>query len=266
MDDLFAGTRVLVTGASSGLGEEFARQLAARRANLILTARSGDKLESLARALAGQHAIEADVIRCDLGAPGGAEALCAEVDHRGHEVQHLVSNAGFGTNGAFVQSDAGRDAEMVRLNCEALVVLSRHFLPPMVSRGAGGIIHVASVAAFQPVPYMAIYGATKAFVNSFSVALAEEVRGSGVRVLSLCPGPVPTGFQQVAGSGIASSQRAAVMTAEQVVRDGLRAYERRRDVLVPGAINRTQTIAAKLAPRGIVVRAVAKMMKAKGRA
>lgn len=266
LDPLFAGTTCLVTGASSGLGEEFARQLAARRANLILTARSTDKLEALAKELAAAHAIRADVITADLGAAGGAPALCAELDRRGLQVDHLVSNAGFGTNGPFASSDGARQAEMVRLNCEALTFLSSHLLPRLVERRAGGILHVASIAGMQPVPFMATYGATKAYVLSLSLAIAEEVRGTGVRVSALCPGPVPTGFQAVAGSGIASSQRAATMTAEEVVRIGLRAYARGEAVCIPGAINRIQSFASQLAPRALVVRMVGRMMKAKGKA
>lgn len=266
LDPLFAGTTVLVTGASSGLGEEFARQLAARRANLILTARSTEKLEALAKELSGAHAIRADVITNDLGAADGAAALCAELDRRSFAVDHLVSNAGFGTNGPFTASDGARQGEMVRVNCEALTVLSHHVLPRMIEKRAGGILHVASVAGMQPVPFMATYGATKAYVLSLSVALTEELRGTGVRCSALCPGPVPTGFQQVAGSGIAPSQRAATMTAAEVVTIGLRAYARGQAVCIPGAINRIQAFGSWIAPRSILVRAVGRMMRAKGRA
>lgn len=266
LDPLFAGTTVLITGASSGLGEEFARQLAARRANLVLTARSTEKLEALARQLAEAHAIRAEVITNDLGAPGGAAALCAEVDRRGLAVDHVISNAGFGTNGPFAEADGARQAEMVRVNCEALTVLTSHVLPRMIARRAGGILHVASIAGMQPVPFMATYGATKAYVLSLSIALSEEVRGTGVRVSALCPGPVPTGFQAVAGSGIAPSQRAATMTADEVVEIGLRAYARGQAVCIPGSVNRIQAFAAHLTPRALLVRVVGRMMRAKGRA
>lgn len=264
--ELWAGRWALVTGASSGLGEEFARQLAARGANLLLTARSGDKLESLADALGGAHGVQTEVIAHDLGAPGGAAALCDEVERRGKPVAHLVSNAGFGLNGAVADLDEARQADMVRLNCEALVVLSRRFLPAMLGRGAGGILHVASIAGFQPVPYMAVYGASKAFVLSFSEALAEEARGSGVRVMALCPGPVPTGFQEVAGARIAPSQQATVLSAAETVRRGLDAYEQGRSVYVPGVGNRVTALGSKLFPSSVVVRAVGKMMRQKKRA
>lgn len=264
--ELFRGTRALVTGASSGLGEELAWQLAARGCALVLTARSEGKLRALADELAQKHGVAVDVIARDLGAAGGATALADEVERRGLSIDHLISNAGFGTNGAIVESDAARQAEMVRLNCEALVVLTTRFLPAMAARGAGGIIHVASIAGNQPTPYMATYGATKAFVQSFSLAVAEEVRARGVRVLALCPGPVPTGFQSVAGADIAPSQRRAVLTAEETVRIGLRAYERGRTVCIPGGLNKLGTVGVRLLPRGFVVRTVGRMMRQKPRA
>jgi short-subunit dehydrogenase len=263
MTDLFAGKWVLVTGASSGLGEEFARQLAAARANLILTARSGDKLQALASELAATHAISTEVVALDLAAPGGAARLCTEVDRLGHPVEHLISNAGFGLGGPFLDVDGAHQAEMVRLNCEALLVLTHHFVRAMRTRRSGGVLHVASIAGFQPTPYMSTYAATKAFVLSFSAALAEELRDSGVRVSALCPGPVPTGFQTVAGMQIAPSQRRAILSASETVRRGLHAYTRNTPVFVPGTLNRLGTFGAKLLPRDLLVRAVAKMMKAK---
>jgi short-subunit dehydrogenase len=150
---------------------------------------------------------------------------------------------------------------MVRLNCEALTVLSQHFVGQMVRRASGGVIHVASIAAMQPVPYMATYGASKAFVVSFSLALAEEVRGRGLRVLALCPGPVPTGFQAVAGSAIARRQRRAVLSAEETVRAGLLAYAAGRDLYIPGRLNRAGAVGARVLPRSVILRAVGRMMK-----
>ena len=263
MEDLFTAQWALVTGASSGLGEEFARQLAARKCNLILTARSKDKLTSLARELADQHAIKTEVVALDLGAPGGAEKLCAAVDALGHPVVHLISNAGFGTYGAFLDQEGARQAEMVRLNCEALTVLSHHFVRGMLARKAGGVIHVASVASFQPAPFMAVYAASKAYVLTFSEALNEELRGSGVRCTALCPGPVATGFQKTAGAGIAASQKRAILSAEETVARGLRAYERGKRTFIPGGMNRAGALGSKLMPRGVVVRAVGKIMRGK---
>lgn len=266
MEELFSGKWAVVTGASSGLGEEFARQLAALRCNLVLTARSGDKLAALAEELRAAHGISTEVIALDLGAPGGADRLCEEVDRRGHEIAHVISNAGFGAGGPFVAADGARQGDMVRLNCEALVVLTHHFLPAMVERKSGGILHVASIAGFQPTPYMAVYSATKAFVVSFSAAISEELRGTGVTVNALCPGPVQTGFQAAAGLGISPSQRRAVLTAADTVRRGLAAYAAGKPVYIPGKLNTLGAVGAKFLPRGFIVRTVAKMMKQKGRA
>jgi short-subunit dehydrogenase len=263
MSDLFEKKWVLVTGASSGMGEEFARQLAARKANLILTARSRDKLEALARELAQKDGVETRVIALDLAQAGAAERLCADVDRLGVPVEHVISNAGFGLHGAFLITDGAKQAEMLRLNCEALTVLSHHFLRHLAARGSGGVIHVASIAGYQPAPFMAVYAASKAYVLSFSTALSEELRGTGVRVMALCPGPVPTGFQSTAGAGIAKSQKRAILSAEETVRRGIAAYERGKAVYVPGGMNRLGTVGSKLMPRGVVVRVVGKMMKEK---
>ena len=183
----------LVTGASSGIGEQFAHQLAARGHSLVLVARRADRLERLAAELP----TDAHVVPCDLAtdAPGLAERV-AEL---GVEVELLVNNAGFGTSGPLLDHDPGRDAEQVRVNCEAVVTLTHAFLPGMVERGRGGIINVASTAGMQPIPYEAVYAATKAFVISFTDAMHTELRGTGVRALAVNPGPVPTEWQQVAG-------------------------------------------------------------------
>jgi short-subunit dehydrogenase len=265
LETLFARSWVLVTGASSGLGASFAKQLAQVGANLVLTARSRDKLEALAQALALAHGIETRVVVGDLGAPGGAAAMWRSVETLALPIDHLISNAGFGAAGPVVATDAERLGEMVRVNCEALTVLSRLALPPMLERGRGGIIHVASTASFQPVPYMATYGATKAYVLSFSTALSEEVRGRGVRVMALCPGPVPTGFQDVAGFAIHPSQKWAELSAEETVSRALEAYVAERDVFIPGAVNVMGTIGSKLMPRRLLMRTVARMMQQRKR-
>lgn len=261
----YFGTRALVTGASSGIGAELARQLAGRGANLILTARSKDKLDALADEITKKNRVEAQVVVADLAAPGGAESLAADVDALGVDVDHLVNNAGFGDAGALARAEPEKLAEMVRLNCEALVVLARHFLPPMLERRRGGIINVASTAAFQPMPYMAVYAATKAFVLSFSAALSKEVAGSGVIVTALCPGPVPTGFQAVAGiePGV---ERIAALSAAETAERALAAYAAGDTVCVPGAVNRVQTVLSKLAPRELLTSAISIAMKRSGRA
>src|SRR5512144_962182 len=181
----------LVTGASSGIGEQFARQLAERGYDLVLVARRADRLQKLA----GELPVTSHVLACDLGREAGT--LPGQVEELGVAVDLLVNNAGFGLRGPFLDSDAERDAEMVRVNCEAIVVLTRAFLPAMVERGRGGVITVASTAGMQPLPYESVYAATKAFALNFSDALHAELRDSGVRVLAVNPGPVPTEWQQV---------------------------------------------------------------------
>lgn len=266
MSELFVGRWALVTGASSGLGESFARKLAARGAHVALCARSQDRLEALGAELRAAHGVRTEVLPFDLAAAGGPAALCDELLRRGIALRHLVSNAGFGTNGPVASSDAARQAEMVRLNCEALTYLTTRLLPSLLREPEGsGVLHVGSIAGLQPVPYMATYGATKAFVESFTLALAEETRGTGLRVMVLCPGPVPTGFQKVAGSDIAPSQRSAVLTADETVAQALSAYERRRTVVIPGMVNRVQAFGSQLMPNAVRVPIVGRMMKKKRR-
>src|SRR5215204_1976514 len=183
----------LITGASSGIGEQFARQLADRGYDLVLVARRAERLQ----ALAGDLPTKAEVVSCDLSTD--AASLPARISELGLDIDLLVNNAGFGTHGRFWEIDEGRDAEMVRLNCEAVVVLTRAFLPGMIERGSGGVITVASTAGFQPLPYEATYSGSKAFALNFSDALHTELKGTGVRCLAVNPGPVQTEWQGVAG-------------------------------------------------------------------
>lgn len=261
----FAKTTALITGASSGIGEQFARQLAAEGADLIVTARSRDRLEALAQELSARHGVRVDVVSADLSVPGGVDALVRGVSALGVFVEHLINNAGFGAVGRLSEADPARLAAMVRLNCESLVLLTRHYLTPMLEKRRGGVIQVASTAAYQPMPFMATYGASKAFVLSFSRALAEELRGTGVHVLALCPGPVPTGFQSVAGIE-PGMERVAALSAEQTVARALAAYRKQRTVTVPGAVNQVQTTLSKLAPTAVLTRAIAGAMRRMGRA
>lgn len=261
----YAGAWVLVTGASSGIGEEFARKLAERGANLVLTARSSERLERLGDDLRRVNGVEVRPLPADLSAPNGASELLAAIAATGIFVEHVVNNAGFGSTGPFVSRERSREVEMVRLNSEAVVALTHGLLEPMVRAGRGGIINVASTASFQPVPYMATYGATKAFVLSFTLALARELHDTNVRVMALCPGPVRTGFQKVAGisrPGIPVAE----LTARQTVERGLSAYERGQPLYVPGVVNGLQTVASKLLPRGLLGWATARTMHRLGRA
>jgi uncharacterized protein len=218
----------LVTGASSGIGEQFARQLSERGHELILVARRSDRLERLAGELRGNT----HVVPCDLATE--ADSLAGRVAELGLEVDLLVNNAGFGTYGHFVDLDPRREAEEVRVNCEAVVILTHAFLPAMVKRDRGGVIVVASTAGMQPIPYEAVYSASKAFALTFTEALHEELRGSSVRVLAVNPGPVPTEWQAVAGHGSAAAVPGEI-PADQVVREALEAYARNRRSIIPGS-------------------------------
>ena len=255
----YAGHRALVTGASSGLGVVFARELAARGMDLILVARSEDRMRALAEELTKAHGIQADVIALDLGREGAGRELHARCQEKGLRVDLLVNNAGFGTHGAFDAAPFARQHEQVMLNVTSLVDTSHLFLPDMLARGVGGILNVASIAGFQPVPYMAIYAASKAFVLSFTEALSEETRERGVRVLALCPGPVQTAFFNVVGT-----EQAAVgpkATAEEVVLHALKALDQGRASVVPGWRNWLQANLTRFTPRWLGLRVAGGMMR-----
>jgi uncharacterized protein len=222
------GETALITGASAGIGEEFARQLAGRGYDLILVARRRDRLEQLAE----QIPTTAHVVECDLATE--AAELPGKVEQLGVNVDLLVNNAGFGLRGRFLELDAKRQAEMVRVNCEAIVTLTHAFLPAMVERGRGGVITVASTAGMQPLPYEVTYGASKAFAISFSEALWMELRGTGVKVLVVNPGPVKTEWQGVAGYDDSTPIPPGMITAERCVADSLHAYDRNKRSTVTG--------------------------------
>jgi short-subunit dehydrogenase len=248
----------LVTGASAGIGVEFARQLAARGYDLVLVARRRDRLDALAAELTAAHAdCGVRVIAKDLAGPDAAREIAAELADANVAVELLVNNAGFGYHGRFVREEARDAAGQIAVNINALVALTHAFLPGMVERGIGGVINVASVAAFQPVPNMAVYGATKAFVLSFSEALYEEVRGSGVRVVALCPGATATEFFGIAGETAALGPKRSVA---DVVHTGLYAFDRDRAIAIDGPANVLLTASTRLAPRGVIRRVAGRMM------
>jgi uncharacterized protein len=220
----------LITGASSGIGEEFARQLARRGYELVLVARRKDRLEQLAE----QVPTTAHVIECDLAFE--AEELAGRVERLGADLDLLVNNAGFGLRGHFLGLDAEREAEMVRVNCEAVVRLTHAFVPGMAERGRGGVITVASTAGMQPLPYETTYAASKAFAISFMEALSMELRGTGVRALVVNPGPVKTEWQAVAGYDENTRTIPGMISAEQCVADALRAYDRGKRSMIPGRL------------------------------
>ena len=240
----------LVTGASSGIGAEFARQLAARGHDLVLVARRTERLEELADALPGDPV----VISHDLA--NDAASLPPELERRGIVVDLLVNNAGFGTHGRFWDHDPAREAEQVRLNCEAVVVLTGALLPPMIERRSGGVIVVASTAGFQPLPNQAVYGATKAFAVNFTDALATELRGTGVRAMSVNPGPVPTEWQAVAGFEGGEDKMPGKIEVDQVVSESLEAWDKGKRSVVPGAVMRWVMRASAIGPRALQLRVV----------
>jgi len=247
----------LITGASMGIGEAFADELAGRGYDLALAARSADALEGIAERLRAAHGCAIDVIPVDLSDPARAEPLVARVEGRFGRIDLLVNNAGFGARGRFEQIDGARQLEMIRLNVESLVALAHRVLPGMVARRSGGIINIGSTAAFQPVPYMAVYGATKAFVLSFSEALHEEYRSRGITVLGLNPGKTATNFFTVAGEvPLIGFER----TPAAVVKTGLRALEQKRGYAIDGPLNRIVAFSARLLPRGVIARVSAQLM------
>ena len=248
----------VVTGASAGIGAELARVLAARGHGVTLVARREDRLRELARELTQAYDVRVEAIACDVGDPQQRRHLANELGERGLAVEVLVNNAGFGSAGRFQSLDPEREAEMVRLNVEAVVALCGSYAPAMVDRGRGAILNVASTAAFQPGPGMAVYFATKAYVLSFSEALHEEVKKHGVIVSALCPGPTATEFGEVAGFKPAgpSAKMLVSMAADSasVVRAGLEGLERNQAVVVPGLANKATAQAHRFFPRSWVRR------------
>lgn len=238
----------LVTGASSGIGRAFAEALAARRDDVVLVARDTPRLEQLAAQLKGAHGTSAEVLSADLTADDGVTAV-EERLRAGVEV--LVNNAGFGTFGKFAELPMETELREIQLNVVALVRLCRAALPGMIERGGGGIVNVSSVAGHQPTPYNATYGATKAFVTSFTHALHEEARGTGVRVTVLCPGFTKTEFQERAGFDSSAVPEFLWQTPHEVVAAALRANDRNRAECVPGLLNRVSATVSGAMPAGV---------------
>ncbi len=253
----------LVTGASAGLGLLFAEALARQGYDLILTARRTARLEGLAMAIRTQTGVKVDVIPADLAEPGAVAGLMAEIGKRGLAVNTLINNAGFGLSGAVVDQDAGELGRMIELNCRALVELCHAVLPGMIQMRSGGILNVASTAAFQPGPHMAVYYASKAFVLSFSEALHEEVRRQGVHVAALCPGPTATEFFDAAGTSADFALKKLAGDPAKVVRDGLKALEANRAVKVSGAMNAVMAGSVRFTPRWLIRRVVAGIQRSR---
>jgi short-subunit dehydrogenase len=247
-------TVALVTGASGGIGMELARVLAPDH-DLVLVARSAAKLDALATELGG-----ARVIAADLSDPSAVGKIVAEVP----DVDVLVNNAGVGDFGAFAEADLDRTLAMIQLNITSLTALTRRYVPGMLERGNGRVMNVASTASFQPGPLMAVYYATKSYVLSFSEAIAEEMRGTGVTVTALCPGPTASGFQAAADmelSPLVANRK--LPSAADVARYGVKAMEKGEVVAVPGALNKAMATSVRFTPRFVLRRVVRKMQETK---
>lgn len=254
-----SGGTTLITGASSGLGVEFAKRFAARGSNLVLVARRADRLEQLAAELRASANVHIEVLPADLGVPGAALALRNELEHRKIRITSLINNAGFGSHGAFDVADPERMAGEMQLNVGAVVELSRTFMPQLL-QGRGALVMVASTAAYQPTPGMAVYGATKAFVLSFTEALWAEARGTGLRVLAVSPGSTKTEFFDVVGTDDASVGRQ--QTPAQVIDAALRELDRTngRPSIVSGRINRITALSTRLLSRRALARTSARVL------
>jgi short-subunit dehydrogenase len=249
----------LITGASSGIGEVFARKLAARGRNVLLVARSEEKLITLCNELGRSNSIRAQYVALDLSQPDSPARLFEEVQRRGLHIDMLVNNAGFGSMGEFSKLDLARELNMIDLNIKSLVELTYRFLQPMLERKQGIIINVASTAGFQPVPLMATYSATKAFVLSFSEALWEENRAHGVQVTALCPGVTDTNFFEAA-RGYKPPARVS-QTPEEVVDTALRGLAHNTSPVISGWTNFLMIQTERLVPRSLITRLAGRMMR-----
>lgn len=242
--------RALVTGASSGIGAAFARALRARGEKLILVARRAERLEAMAKELGGPDAVS--TLPADLSLVGASGRLAEEVARRGLSVDTLVNNAGVGHTGRFLEESPERILGMLELNNRAAVELTRCFAPAMLERKRGTVINVVSTAAFQPVPYLTIYAATKAFLLSFTEGLASELSGTGVRVQALCPGLTATEFQELAGTDKVAFNKTGAMTPDQVVAASLRGLDRGQLRVIVGLQNRLVIGAQRFLPQAVV--------------
>lgn len=250
----------LITGASSGIGETFARRLAAEKHNLFLVARSEEKLKLLCNELSGKFGIVALYAAIDLIEVDSDNEVFKATEKLGFEIDWLINNAGFGSMGDFAKLDLERELEMIELNITALVALTHHYLRPMRERRCGTIINVSSGASFQPIPFFATYAATKAFVSSFTEAIAEENRPYGIQILALCPGTTDTGFFEAAGIDDPIKVK-GVQTSEQVVDTALRALDRGKTKVVSGWINYLVASAVNVFPNWFLTRVMSKPLR-----
>jgi len=250
----------LITGASSGIGTCFARSFAARGHNLVLVARSKDKLDALAAELRVPHGVEVMTLSSDLSETGAATQVATFLRDQRIEVDVLVNNAGFGARGEFWNLPLDRQSQMVRLNVETLMELTHLLLQPMIARRHGAVINVSSTAGFQPVPWTTVYAATKAFVTSFSLALAEEVREHGIAVVTLCPGGTRTNFLEASQYG----QRTipgGLQSPEEVVESALKALDAGGGLVVPRLLNKMTVVLQRFVPRSVVTKVTSRLFR-----
>ena len=252
-------TWTLITGASSGIGEAFARKLASQGKNVLLVARTESKLAALCNELGRANNVNAQYVALDLTEKDAPTKLFDETTRRNLEVEMLINNAGFGSMGDFLELDLERELEMIDLNIKALVALTHLFLKPMRERGGGSIINVASTAGFQPVPYMTTYAATKAFVLSFSDALWEENRAHGIKIMALCPGVTDTNF--FVASEMERPPMRISQTPEQVVETAFKGLKRGRGHVISGWANYFLAESERLVPRSLVTRVAGKALR-----
>lgn len=249
----------LITGASSGIGLELAKLFAADKIDVVLVARSAEKLHALAEQLRNAYHIQAHVIACDLAAPGAAEQLVSELRNASLQIDYLVNNAGFGAVGKVADLPSVRQSSMIQVNVMALTELTRLLLPLMIGKGRGGVLNVASTAAFQAGPGMAVYYATKAYVLSFTEALHQEVRGTSIHVSCLAPGATATGFGKDSGMEASRLFRLGAMDARKVALAGYRGLLRNQAIVVPGWTNKLGALSTKFTPRFLIRRIVSKL-------
>jgi short-subunit dehydrogenase len=262
MHNQWSGRWVLITGASAGIGKAFAEELAAGKANLVLTARRTQELESLATRLSNAHGIRVATFAADLNDPAAPAEIFAFTRYKNISIDFLINNAGFGKYGEFAKSEVKRQTSMVRVNCEAVVHLTHLFLNPMVERRKGDILILASTASYQAVPYLSVYAATKAFDLLFAEALAQEVKQYGIRVCALCPGSTESEFHAVAGAPIRGGA-VSRETAQKVVGVGLDALLAGKHSVISGVRNRIGAELQRLVPRRTVTNAAEKLFRPK---
>ena len=257
-----AGRTALITGASMGIGADLAAVFAENRWNLVLTARSEEKLQQIATDLQAKHGITAEVLPADLTNPAAPDALRSRLAERGHHIDALVNNAGFGGAGEFSETNLQHETNMIQVNITALTQLTKLLLLPMLERKQGWILNVASTAGFQPGPLMAVYYATKAYVLSFSEALAQELEGSGVLVSALCPGPTSTGFAAAADmENRRLFKLTRPMSSRRVAEAGYEGLLGGKTIVIPGLKNKLGVQSLRISPRAVVRRVVKKLQE-----